>query len=156
MFKILLVIWVVLKRHIMVIALCIYLPSGGTAIAEPSAIEEKFFIPGQEMSEFRDGRLQNWKLRAEKNINPIGTRGPVNGVRENIREFSMESVGKFLSGIVEGVFFVPIRHKAMSGDNPKEDNNKANGPRYIFAEDIVHAFPLIFLFLLALYIVTQP
>lgn len=130
MLKVLPIIWVVAKRHVMMIALYVYLASSGTAIAEPSLVKEIFFVPGQEMSEFFDGRLQNWELRAEKNINPIGTRGPVNGVGENIFEFTTNNVPKFFGSSIKGIARIEIVRKTIG--NPGHSKSTANTEDYQF------------------------
>lgn len=142
------------KRHVVVIALAIFINfSSCTAVeAEPRLIEGHLFSFRQMSFELSDSFTKIAKPCSEVIVNVFR---PISRDWVNFFQFSMEGVGEFFSGIIENIFIVSIGNEAMSSDNSEENNDKTNGPRYIFAEDIAHAFPLIFLFLVALYIVTQ-
>jgi|GEM_PF-3899701 len=141
--------------HVVVInlAILVYFSTCTTVKAGPSFIEKVSTPTRQVMSEFSSSFL--------KIVNP-GIKVIVDIVRPfyrmgvNLFQLSVKSLGEFFSSIVENIFSVPVRNKPMCGNYSEKDNNKTNGPRYIFAEDVAHALPIIFLFLVALYIVTQP
>jgi len=59
---------------------------------------------------------------------------------------------KFGGSRNKGLSFVSKQHETVHGYYSKKAYNNSNGPRYIFTEDIAHAFPL---FVIALYLVAQ-
>lgn len=119
------------KRHIMVIALCVYFSASGTAIAEPSTIKEIFLVPRQEISEFLDSSLQGWEFGSKKIINILW---PINGIWVNIPQLLDNNIPEFLRGICKSVFSI------ISSSEPSNENGEENGTNN--GEDSFHVFGL--------------
>lgn len=68
------VIRVVVKPHIVMVALYVYFSACGTAIAEPSTVKEPTTPQGNERPEVLNGGLKGREMRTEKMVDVLGPR----------------------------------------------------------------------------------
>ena len=72
-----LVVRVIVKCHVVMIALNIYLSASCAAIAKPSMVEAPTIPPGHERAKIFNSGLQSCEVRAKKGINVFGPLGRV-------------------------------------------------------------------------------
>lgn len=135
------------------LAISVYFSSCAAVIAEPRIIESSSFSSGQMSFEFADSFVETVKSGPKIMVNIVR---PACRNWVNFFQFSMESIGKFLSGSIENIFSISMQYETMSSDDAKETDNDANRPCDISCEDIGHLFPMMFLFALSIYtLITQ-
>ena len=111
------VVRVVLKSHVVVIALNIYLAASGAAIAKPSVVETPAIPPRHERAEVLSGGLQCREAGTEKGVNVLGpsSRVRIDGTKLGKDGGAESGTGDSAAPTMSGAIAEP-RDKA-SGEN---------------------------------------
>ena len=89
------VIGAIVKPHIVMVALYVYLSACSTAIAEPSTVKEPTTPPGNERPKVLNSGLKGCKMGTEETIDVVG---PYRGVGEDGTKLGQDSRAKGRTG----------------------------------------------------------
>lgn len=117
------IFWVILKSHVMMIALVINFSAIGIAIAAPSSIKEPAAIPWYERAKFCDGNLQLGEDRLQSWSDSGRYAGPFNRQRIKARESFKNRAAEFCRSCAPSVQFVDIE---QSPNTKNTDNYTGN------------------------------
>lgn len=113
---------VVIKRHVVMVDLCVLFAAGSVPIMEPRAVKEPTFPPRNERPELSDGGLQGGERSGKDMMNGMVVR-PVDGVRVKPTEFTMNLFSELDSGSTTGAPAVARGCKAMAGEHPEKSDH---------------------------------
>lgn len=112
---------VVVKPHIVIVALYVYFSACGTAIAEPSAVKEPATPPRNERPKVLNGGLKGYEVRAEKSVNVLGPN----------RSMGVYGIKLYKDGGTKGdtgsstaIMTLSPEREAMRGESRKESTDK--------------------------------
>lgn len=113
------------KAYVMVIALNVYFTACGTAIAEPSAVEEPALPARHEKAELGDSRLQRGERAPKDWIDSHAITRPVAGVRVQAVESAKN--GRTVSGASSGTTRFEVVSPNEMGTNSSSKQRAGNG-----------------------------
>jgi hypothetical protein len=83
-------------------------------------------------------------------INGENIKNGISVIATDINKHLIENLPEFISGIIGSSSFVSIYQEAMASQYSEEARNDSNCKSEIFAKDIVHWFPVVVLFIIAI------
>ena len=114
---------VIVKRHVVIVDLCVLLAAGRVVITKPRAVKEPTFPPRNERPKLSDGGLQGGERSAKDLMNGMAVLGPVDGVRVKPIEFTMNLFSELHSSNTTGARAVARGCKLMVGDHREKNDD---------------------------------